>query len=313
MRRFYEDVLLAALLSGSEPPRRAAALLRGLLRKRPWDREAPLGKGLGKSSLSAALWVLGTAAVVLGLTLLGGNDGPLPNNSTAAEPGGESVFVHRATPQNTSTNSTYLDHPLTNDNPNAVLSVTQNWNPGGGAGTYNDHPVGVWYAPDAQRWAIFNQDRAAMPERAAFNVVVFGDLGEASIPGPPGITTAAESPAGVPPSEIPTADQQASVDIAASCYVDAVNAEDLNALVGCFSPEGVVVDVSDRIEGQDAIRRWADNEVMGGTLEVLESEPRTGGVRLLVHWAPEGSSGWRAYYTFEARDGRIVVADLQYA
>ncbi|MDP9474955.1 MAG: protein kinase, partial [Actinomycetota bacterium] len=134
-----------------------------------------------------------------------------------------------------------------------------------------------------------------------------------SQPGPPGTTTAAEPSAGVPPSKIPTADQQASVDIAASCYVHAVNAEDLNALVGCFSPEGVVVDLSDRIEGQDAIRRWADNMVMGGRLEVLESEPRTGGVRLLVHWAPEGSSGWRAYYTFEARDGRIVAADLQYA
>jgi hypothetical protein len=99
----------------------------------------------------------------------------------------------------------------------------------------------------------------------------------------------------------------------ARCYVDAVNDEDLDALVGCFAPDGVVVDVSRRIEGRDAIREWAANEVIGGTLRVIRSEPRPGGVRLLVHWAPAGSEGWRAYYTFEVREGRIVVAELQYA
>ena len=83
--------------------------------------------------------------------------------------------------------------------------------------------------------------------------------------------------------------------------------------MGCFAPDGVVVDVSRRIEGRDAIREWAANEVIGGTLRVIRSEPRPGGVRLLVHWAPAGSEGWRAYYTFEVREGRIVVAELQYA
>ncbi len=188
VRRFYEDVLLAAPFSGSEPPGRAAALLRGLLRKRPWDRGGPLGKGLGKSSLSTALWVLATAAVVQGLTLLGGGDGPLPNTySNATESGGESVFVHRATPQNTSANSTYLDHPLTNDNPNAVLSITQNWNPGGVDGTYNAHPIGVWYDGSAEKWAIANEDRAAMPGGASFNAVVWAT--EAPVPESPTAST----------------------------------------------------------------------------------------------------------------------------
>ncbi len=82
-----------------------------------------------------------------------------------------SVFVHRATPENISANSTYLDNPLLNGNPNAVLYVTQNWNPGGReGGTYNDHPVDVWYDTNREKWAIFNQDRAAIPEGAAFNV-----------------------------------------------------------------------------------------------------------------------------------------------
>ena len=84
----------------------------------------------------------------------------------------DSAFVHRATPENISANSTYLDNPLTNDNPNVILYVTQNFNPEGEGGTYNDHPIGVWYDPDRQRWAIFNQDRGPMPNGAVFNVAV---------------------------------------------------------------------------------------------------------------------------------------------
>lgn len=103
------------------------------------------------------------------------------------------------------------------------------------------------------------------------------------------------------------------LDPAARCYVDAVNAEDLDALVGCFAPDGRIVDVSREITGEEAIRAWADREVIGGSLEVLEVEPTESGQRLLVHWAPAGSDGWRAYYTFEVQNGLIIAADLQYA
>jgi hypothetical protein len=82
------------------------------------------------------------------------------------------VFVHEATPENTSGNWTALDHGLANDHPYAMVLVTQNYNPGGGPGTYNDHPLGVFYNHLAGRWAIFNQDSAAMPAGAAFNVLV---------------------------------------------------------------------------------------------------------------------------------------------
>ena len=52
----------------------------------------------------------------------------------------------------------------------AVLSVTPSWNPGGGGGTYVDHPVGVLYDAEEERWAILNQDLAPMTEGAAYNV-----------------------------------------------------------------------------------------------------------------------------------------------
>ncbi|TDD07326.1 nuclear transport factor 2 family protein [Nonomuraea diastatica] len=104
------------------------------------------------------------------------------------------------------------------------------------------------------------------------------------------------------------------VAAAAQAYVDAVNARDLDALVTSFARDGEIVDVRRSIRGHDAIRAWADNEVIGGTLRVVSVvENRADGQRLLVHWAPSGSSGWRAHYDFTVRGERIVKADLQYA
>jgi hypothetical protein len=83
-------------------------------------------------------------------------------------------FVHHAELNNAVGNSTYLDDPLTNGNPDAVLSITQNWNPGGSTGVYNNHPTGVLYDKDVKKWAIYNRDDAPMPDGAAFNVAVSG-------------------------------------------------------------------------------------------------------------------------------------------
>jgi len=89
-------------------------------------------------------------------------------------PGGPEKFVHRAEPGNIAENSTYLDDPTVNGKPDVIPSVTQNWNPGGGSGTYNDHPVDVRYDAGRQRWAIYNTDDSTMPDGAAFNVAVSG-------------------------------------------------------------------------------------------------------------------------------------------
>jgi hypothetical protein len=87
----------------------------------------------------------------------------IPNQDT-------SVFVHKATVANISTYITSIDYPLANGNPNAILIVTQNWDPGGVGGQDDDHPLGVYYS--AGQWTIFNQDSAVMPVGAAFNVFV---------------------------------------------------------------------------------------------------------------------------------------------
>lgn len=80
-----------------------------------------------------------------------------------------------------------------------------------------------------------------------------------------------------------------------------------------FAEDAVIVDVSRQIRGQDAIRTWADNEVIGGKLQVIKADPTPRGVKALVQWAPSGTGGFRANYTFEIADDRIARADLQYA
>ena len=114
----------------------------------------------------------------------GKNKWALFNQDLAAIPAGsafevvvppaEEGFVHRAGPADTFGNVTYLDDPLLNGRPAADVSVTQNWNPGGGEGVYNDHPEGVLYDEDVEQWFVYNEDGAPMPRRAAFNVAVSG-------------------------------------------------------------------------------------------------------------------------------------------
>jgi len=97
--------------------------------------------------------------------------GAVFNVSVSERPGGV-LFVHRATAGEAPDNTTYLDHPLTNGKPEAILQVTPNWNPGGRGAVYDNHPVGTFYDSEKEKWAVFNQDDAPMPNGAAFNVAV---------------------------------------------------------------------------------------------------------------------------------------------
>jgi hypothetical protein len=90
-------------------------------------------------------------------------------------PPASATFVHRADLSNTAGNYTYLDDPLTNGEPEAALSVTQNWNPGGGSGVYNNHPVDTVYDAKLGKWSVVNRDGASIPRGAAFNIAVPAD------------------------------------------------------------------------------------------------------------------------------------------
>jgi hypothetical protein len=111
--------------------------------------------------------------------LPGGSGKPLPKGTagqggSAAVPppaGGvkETTFRHVANGGNSQGDYTTLGNAVIDNDPDAVVMVTPVWNPGGtNAGVYDDHPLGVFYT--AGHWALFNEDLAAIPGGAAFNV-----------------------------------------------------------------------------------------------------------------------------------------------
>ncbi len=83
----------------------------------------------------------------------------------------KAAFVHTATVANKlSANGTDVDNPLCNGDATAILIVTQKLNPSGIV--YNNSPIGVYYNTIRNKWEIFNQNNAAIPTNAQFNVLV---------------------------------------------------------------------------------------------------------------------------------------------
>ena len=68
---------------------------------------------------------------------------------------------------NTSGSTMTLDHPVLNGKSKLNPILTQWW-----TSVYNDHPVGVQYNESSGRWQIRNEDAAAIPAGARFNVLV---------------------------------------------------------------------------------------------------------------------------------------------
>ncbi len=82
------------------------------------------------------------------------------------------VYTHTSTAANTAFDYTLLDNPVSNNNPNAFIEVTANWNPNGVYTNFDNHQVGVWFDRWAGKWGIFNEDGSSMPIGVSFNVSV---------------------------------------------------------------------------------------------------------------------------------------------
>ena len=78
------------------------------------------------------------------------------------------AFVHESSGGNTSGDSTCIDHPLTNAQPEAIVLVTHRF---GGSGV-NVPAVGVYYASERGQWCVFTEGGSAMPHGIPFNVLV---------------------------------------------------------------------------------------------------------------------------------------------
>lgn len=125
------------------------------------------GSGYGVQGVSpSGFGVYGTSSSGTGV-------GAFTSTGTALEVAGPikvsgskpAAFTHTATALNSSNHVTIIDNPATNNNPTAIVIISQFWE-----GVYNPHPVGVYYS--AAKWRIFNEDIAAMPLNAEFNVLV---------------------------------------------------------------------------------------------------------------------------------------------
>jgi hypothetical protein len=132
-------------------------------------------------------------------------------------------------------------------------------------------------------------------------VALIGCGGSSESSGTPGIASGSSDPAAL----------LAPVRV----FVNAVAAKAADEVADSFTEDGVVIDVSRRIEGREAIRQWAANETVTGVLTVLRVVQTDGDrlQRLLVRFAPGGSGGFEADYTFTVTGHRIAVLDMQYA
>lgn len=96
-------------------------------------------------------------------------NGLMSYNVLVVPKSGNGVFITKSKASNTTGDYVVINSAATNGKPKAIIQVTQNYNPDS---VLNDHQVGVRYLPARHKWAIFNEDHAAMPHGAAFNVLV---------------------------------------------------------------------------------------------------------------------------------------------
>jgi hypothetical protein len=87
-----------------------------------------------------------------------------------------SHFVWVPTSASLGGDSTIINNGATNGNRKDLLFVTPNLTPGGISPCpcllSPQQPVGVWYDPGSQRWAIFNENRGTMGALFTYNVLV---------------------------------------------------------------------------------------------------------------------------------------------
>lgn len=86
--------------------------------------------------------------------------------------GNSDAFTITSSSSDIAGDTAYIDSPVTDNNPSAVLQVTPNGNPGDGAVVYNDEVTGVWYNNSRSQWGVFNESEDAMATGESFNVLV---------------------------------------------------------------------------------------------------------------------------------------------
>ncbi len=79
---------------------------------------------------------------------------------------------HISTAGNISVSATFVDHPLLNNQPDAIFFVSHIYG-SDGASVDVKSPLGVFYSTSENKWAIFREDGLDMPQNAGFNLFIY--------------------------------------------------------------------------------------------------------------------------------------------
>lgn len=83
----------------------------------------------------------------------------------------DNSFLHTAVSGSIQGSTTKINHAALNNNPDAIIYVTQNWNGGGSSGVYNTQNVSTYY--NGTQWTIYNEDNGVgMVENSKYNVYI---------------------------------------------------------------------------------------------------------------------------------------------
>ena len=83
----------------------------------------------------------------------------------------DNCFLQKANTENVRNNEMLLDHPAINGNSNSKFTITQNWNPDGIGGIYNQSEIGKRFDTSMGKWVLINQSGATIPIGAAFTIM----------------------------------------------------------------------------------------------------------------------------------------------
>jgi hypothetical protein len=88
--------------------------------------------------------------------------------------------------------------------------------------------------------------------------------------------------------------------------IDAANANDTDAFLACFPPDGVVDDWGREFAGHDEIRGWSDREFIGVKVNLSVVQVAVEDVDVVVT-AQVGGDGFNglSHFTFQVEGGRV--------
>ena len=89
--------------------------------------------------------------------------------------------------------------------------------------------------------------------------------------------------------------------------IDAANANDTDAFLACFPPDGVVDDWGREFVGHDEIRGWSDREFIGVKVNLKVLQVAVEDVNVVVT-AQVGGDGFNgpSHFTFQVEGGHLT-------